>query len=277
MSDDNGTRGDSPFELEPEAPEPKRKLPAPLPDDPPEPVDISDVDTRTVAERQGEDRPVGATEALANPPDWPREALSFPLRGPGPGFMLFAGGLLFVFDMLVMFEQVRWLGWALQLFALVFILRAVFAVIGSSAAGRDDAYGWAKALQFEGDDLFPWLRTVIWFAVCLLPGPILIAFDQVGWGIAMLVLGSMYASVVALADGLGDRSQRMPWHAARWMLTRPISCLVGSVGWWALVPQRDGSGVGYVLSALALRAAGAYLLLFSARVLGVMGRSWTAS
>ena len=272
MSSDNGN---APFELEPETPAPERKLPAPLPDDPPEPVDISDVDTRTVAERKGEERPVGATEALGNPPDWPKEALAFPLRKPGPGFMCFAGALLFALDLLVMFEQVRWLGWALQLFALVFILRAVFAVIGSTAAGRDEPYGWVKALQFDGDDVFPWLRTVVWFAVCLLPGPILLAFDQTGLGYTLLVLGSMYASVVALGDGLGDPSQRMPWNAVRWLTTRPLHCLVGSVGWWALVPQLDGSGVGYVLSALALRAAGAYLLLVSARVIGVMGRSWT--
>lgn len=269
--------GKDPFELEPEKEAPQRPLPPPIADDPPEPKEIGDVDTRTVAERRGEDRPVGATEALGNPLGWPTEALGFPLRTPGPAFLMFAGGTLFVLDLLVLFEQVRWLGWALQLFSLVFILRAVFAVVGTTAAGRDEPVGWAKGLEFDGGDLGPWVRTLLWFAVVMLPGPILLAFDQTGWGYALLALGSMYASVVALAAGLGDPSQRMPWHALRWITTRPLHCLAGSVGWWALVPQLDGSGIGYVLSALALRAVGAWLLLVSARVIGVMGRSWTAA
>lgn len=277
MSGDHGTNGKSPFELEPESEEQKQpRIPAAY-DDPPEPTAIEDVDTRTVAERRGEERPVGATEALENPPGWPAEIVGFPLRTPGPGFLVFAGGTLFVLDLLVMLPQVRWLGWALQLFALVFILRAVFAVIGSTAAGRDEPVGWTKALEFGGDDLMPYLGTLAWFVVVFLPGPILLAFDQTGLGYTLLVLGSMYASVVALAAGLGDSTQRRPWHALRWMTTRPLHCLVGSLGWWALVPRVDATGLGYVLAVLCLRAVGAYLLLVSARAIGVMGRSWTAA
>ena len=278
MSETNGKDRDKPFELEDESEEPKRETRIPrVYDDPPEPTAIEDVDTRTVAERRGEDRPVGATEALENPPGWPREIVSFPLRRPGPGFLAFAGGSLFALDLLVMLPQVRWLGWALQLFALMFILRAVFAVVGTTAAGRDEPVGWTKALDFGGDDLLPWIGTLAWFAAVILPGPILLAFGQTGWGYTLLVLGSMYASVIALAAGLGDPSQRRPWHALRWLTTRPLHCLLGSLGWWALTPQIDAEGLGFVLAALCLRGVGAYLLLVSARAIGVMGRSWTAA
>lgn len=277
MSDTNGK---DPFELEPEEERPEKARPLPpVYDDPPEPVEASDVDARTVAERRGEELPVGATEALDTPPGWPREVLGFPLRKPGPGFLLFVGGTLFALDLLVMIDQVRWLGWALQIFAMLFIVRAMFRVIGSSAAGRDEPVGWVKALEFDADDLFPYLRTIAWLVMLLVPGLVLLAFDQTGLGWTWLVLGSMYSSVVALGAGLGDASIRLPWNALRWITTRPLHCLVGSLGWWALLqPVVTGHGaVAQVLSALCLRAVGAWLLLVSARVIGVMGRSWTAA
>lgn len=287
MSETNGTDGGG-FELEPEKAEPKRDLPPAPAEDPPEPKDIGDVDTRTVAERRGEDRPVGASEALAPPPDWPAEARVFPLARPGPGFMAFTFGTLFALDLLRMIPAVEWLGMALQAFALVFILRATFRVIGTSAAGKDTPVGWARALEFDGDELVRYLRALAWIVVVTLPALLAYLFDEGGFALLFLWLGAPYLGVIAASEGLGDPSLRMPWRAVPWILRHPGACLVGGAALWLVLGpfgahtgQWHADGVGSAIWVavrwLVLRGAAAYLLLVGARFLGVAGRSWTAA
>ena len=208
--------GKDPFELEPEE---EGKRPAP----PPalgreeivveEPVEEPDVDTRTVAERKGADRPRGAVERIPVPAGWPGEAFQFPFRKPGPTLFVLGVLTLFLLDLLGLFEAVRFPGWMLKLLLLVYVLRAQFHIIGASAAGRDGPEGWREALAFEWDDLKLYWRTLLFFAGALLPGTLLWVFEVVPPGLALLILGSMYAAVVALGAALGDPALKWPGGA----------------------------------------------------------------
>lgn len=287
--------GKDPFELEPEqprkAPDPAegngKMVPEPAPAPAPAPKRVrdgdqdGDVDTRTVAERKGEAAP-RATEDLGDPPDWPQEASSFPMRPPGPAFMAFVIVPFFLLDLLGYVDAVRFLAWALKLLFLVFVLRAQLAVIGSTAAGYDAPKHWKNALQFDREDMKPYVWTIVLFIGLHVPGVVLIwAFDLALVGIVLLVLGSMYASVVAMGAALKDPGLKYPWRAFGWLKRGPLHCLVGCLAWWALLgtePALHGlseQGLGLVaFVALALRAVCAYLLLVSARALGVLARAW---
>jgi len=276
-----------PFELEPEDERQRTQLPLPPdpgPKPPPEatPEVGADVDVRTVAERRGEVRPRGADAVLGPPPGWPGEALRFPFQKPGPGF--FAAGLiaLVALDLLGLVEVLRFPGWTAKLLLLMFVLRAQFHVIGTSAAGRDRPEGWQGALAFGRDELGPYLRTLGFFAGVLAPGTVLWAFEKVTPGLLLLALGSMYAAIVALGAALRDARLKWPWRALPWMVRRPLHCLAGSLGWWVLLGSEialsrlvhEGFWI-YGFVAIILRIACLYALLLSARVIGVMGRAWT--
>ncbi len=278
----------SPFELEPDDERPKHKPSLPPVDVDPAPaetaVDDSGIDSRTLAERKGEARPRGAAEPVAPPPGWPREALAFPFRRPGPSFLLTGGVGLFLLDLLGTVEALQFPGWVLKLFLLVFLLRAWLHVIATTAAGRDEAHGWSEALNFDFEELWRYARTLALLTVVLLPGFLVWQFGNQGTGVAVFLLGSLYASVIALGAALQDPSLKYPWHALRWMVTRPLHCLVGGAGWWlmattelVLVDMVAASTASQLAVAVALRALGLILLLICARVLGVMGRAWTAS
>jgi hypothetical protein len=308
----------TPFELEPEdegpeeraekepAPKP-RKEPAPLQpfevEEPPEDIpsrapppgvsaprvpaptpapEDGEVDERTVAERLGRDVP-RVTERLPNPADWPQEVVTFPFRRPGPAFIALGMATLLVFDLVGSLQALQFPSWVAKLLLLVYLLRAQFHVIGTSAAGHDDPRGWREALAFDREDLKNYWRTLLMFAGALAPGTLLFVFEKIGIGVAVLVVGSMYASVVALGAALRDPALKWPWHAVAWMGARPLHCLVGSLAWWALIGTElalhglrdDGLGViGFV--SLVLRFACLYLILGCARVLGVTGRRWRA-
>lgn len=290
-----------PFELEPQrepepAPEPKAQpkpqeaeAPPPPPPRPPrrEPTWTEDgeleVDERTVSERAGRAIPRG-TDVLEDPAGWPAEALQFPFRPPGPTFMAVGFSALFLFDLVGMAGGPLFLSWIAKFVVVAYLLRGQFHVIGTSAAGRDEARGWEKALHFDRDDLVQFAWTLLAFALALAPGALLYVFERMVPGILLLVLGSMYASVVALGAALQDRRLKWPWHALAWLARRPVLCLVGALGWWTLwmgevaVNALGDQGVilaGFV--ALVMRAAGMYALLVSARAIGVMGRTWTGA
>jgi hypothetical protein len=284
----NGTdpKGNDPFELEPEddgqAPKPLPSLGS-EPDLPEVVVEEPEIDTRTVAERKGAATPRGAVERIPVPPGWPAEAFQFPLRKPGPALFVMGVLTLFLLDLLGLSEAVRFPGWMLKLMLLVFVLRAQFQIIGTSAAGRDGPYGWRAALAFDWDDLKLYWRTLLFFAGALLPGTLLWVFEVAAPGVALLVLGSMYAAVVALGAALKDPRLKWPVGAIKWMSTRPLHCLAGSLGWWTLLGSEIAlhhlvtqGAVVYAFVALVLRVGCLYMLLLSARAIGVMGRAWTA-
>ncbi len=283
--------GKSPFELEPEQPDKTPDLtkgngklvPEPAPPPPVRPPPRSEdgeVDTRTVAERKGE-APPRATENLGNPPDWPQEALSFPMRPPGPAFLAFVMVPFFLMDLMGYADAVRFFAWVLKLLFLVFVLRAQFAVIGSSAAGHDAPVHWKNALQFDKEDFWRYVWTMALVIGLHVPGIVFWFMENYFVAILLLVLGSMYASVVAMGEGLKDSSLRLPWRAFPWIKRGPFHCVVGCVAWWALLAvepalvglsEQSFGLVAFV--ALALRAVCAYLLLVSARALGVLARAW---
>ncbi len=281
------SNGKDPFELEPEQ---ENGEPAPPPAIGREPVlppvpevEEPEVDTRTVAERRGRDRPRGAVERIPVPAGWPGEAFGFPLRKPGPTLIVLGVVVLFLLDLLGLSEAVRFPGWMLKLLLLVYVLRAQFHVVGASAAGRDEPHGWREALAFDWDDLKLYWRTLLFFAGALLPGTLLWVFEVVAPGVLLLVLGSMYAAVVALGAALRDPLLKWPWHALRWIATRPLHCIAGSLGWWALLGTEialyglvEEGPVVYGFVAVVLRVVCLYMLLLSARAIGVMGRAWTA-
>ena len=276
-----------PFELEPEDAQAVRG-PRPAPAAPPEPKvapDESGVDIRTVAERRGEALARGARERVPNPPGWPVEALSFPFRRPGPGFLALAIGGFVLLDLAGMHQGLRFPGWVLKLLMVMYVLRAQFHVIGTSAAGRDTPEGWTSALEFDREKLTRYVRTIFLFAGALLPGSLLwMLFDKIAPGLVLLLLGSMYATVIAMGAALQDPSLKWPWHALRWITTRPLHCLLGSLAYWMLLgsefalyglyDEAHPVLVGFV--SLVLRFVCMAGLLVSARIIGVMARAWTA-
>ena len=144
--------------------------------------------------------------------------------------------------------------------------------------------GWSDALNFDFEELWRYGRTLALLTVVLLPGLLFWQFGGQGTGVALFLLGSIYASVVALGAALQDPSQKYPWQALRWIFTRPVHCLLGGVGWWVLATTElvltdmsDASRASQLAVALALRVLGMVSLLVSARILGVMGRRWTVT
>ena len=293
-----------PFELEPEKAEPTPE-PAPRPEKKPDGrvapatyeeraaeqaerrlvagADASEVDSRTVAERAGEEVPRGS-EDVPMPADWPGEALAFPFRAPGPGFILMGVVVLLPLDLMLVSSAVAFVGWVLKLLLILFVLRAQLLVIGSSAAGHDVPLGWRKALVFERDDLGAYARTVLLFVLLIAPGCFVLAFGNVWLGMLLVAVGSMYAAVVALGAALQDRTIKRPWNAFGWIGRWPLYCVVGSLAWWLLVLTEwslaSSADQGLTLIAflsVILRFAGFYALLLSARAIGVMGRAWSAA
>lgn len=279
------------FELEDEddrlPPEPLPPPPGP-PDDPVEPeqtvggsdADEDGVDSRTVAERLGTAAP-RFRDRVPPPEDWPREAFLFPLRPPGPTNMAVGAGVMLLLDVMSTAEAGRFPAWMLKLVVLMFVLRGQLRVIARSADGRDDPSGWAGALAFDSDELRKYGGFIAFFACGVLPGWALIAFGLVGPGIAVLAVGSMYVSVVALGAALADPGLKWPWRAPYWMVRHPVACIAGSAGWWVLglteVALSDVYAKGLLVTlvvAVPLRLLGMYALVLSARCIGVMGRSW---
>lgn len=278
------------FELEdgddPSPPDPVPPPPAPPDDDvevepagPPE-TDEDGVDTRTVAERTGTAAP-RYRDRVPPPDDWPREAFLFPLRPPGPMNIAVGAGVMLLLDVLSTTEPGRFPAWMLKLVVLMFVLRGQLRVIARSADGRDDPAGWEGALAFDSEELRKYSGFIAFFACGVLPGWVLIAFELVQPGIAVLAIGSMYVSVVALGAALGDPSLKWPWKAPFWMVRHPVACIAGSAGWWVLGLTEVALAAVYekgllvtLVVAVPLRLLGMYALVFSARAVGVMGRTW---
>jgi hypothetical protein len=278
------------FELEDEDERSSREPPPALPDDGPDvdeaPVSGSPtpteegVDSRTLAERLGKARP-RFRERVPPPDDWPRDAFLFPFRAPGPANIAIGAALMLLLDLMGTTEPGRFPAWILKLVLLAFLLRGQLRVIARSADGHDDPSGWAGALSFDSEELRKYGGFIAFFAFGVLPGWALIALELVRPGIALLAIGSMYVSVVALGAALEDPSIKWPWRAAVWMVRHPVASIAGSMGWWVLgltefalgAIQDQGLPVTLIIAA-PLRLIGMYTLTFSARCIGVMGRSW---
>lgn len=261
----------------------RRPSPAPYHAEEPAPVGgdaESDVDKRTVRERMGVQTARG-DKSLGPPENWPREAFRYPLSGKGPAIIVSIALVFCALDMLGTAGVARFPAWILKLLMLVFVLRGQLRLIGSSAAGHDVPKGYEKALEFSNDAMKRWAAFMGMFVLSLVPGWALILFDRVEPGLLVLGVGSMYVSVVALGSALEDPRLKLPWNAIRWMAKNPLLCVVGSLGWWILglseyaISKSYGGNTALILfESVVLRLVDAYVLMFSARMLGVMGRSW---
>jgi hypothetical protein len=292
-------RPQQPFDLEPLAPSTPRAEPAAVPSGAPRAAPTVaraprpaggevEVDTRTVAERQGK-----AVERVAGvrppPPRWPLEALGYPLRGHGAALLAGTTAAVFALDLLGWPEALRFLSWMLKTPALLFVVRWQLDLVGHSAAGRDEPTGWGHAIDVHKEDVKGFARYLLWAFVSALPASLLWLLQEYlgwvkgmgAWIVALFVVGSAWMSVVALGTALAEPRLKRPWVTVLWIFWFPLTCLTGSLGWWALgvaeatvLKSHDVSPWAAVPSGLVLRAASIYALMVSARVLGVLGRRW---
>jgi|GEM_PF-3164500 len=245
------------------------------------------IDERTFAEKHGQavERVAGVRD---HPPGWPLEALRYPVRGRGVALLLGATGALFALDLLGWPESLRFLGWLLKLPVLLFVVRWQLDLAGMSAAGRDEPVGWMRALALDRQGLNVYVRLLLWFGVTMLPSRVLWLLGPRMFGflpstraleLVLLILGSAWLAVIALAIAVEEPRLKRPWVTLVWLVRRPFTFLVASLGWWGLgvtevaLSALAGSGEGSTLPAgVVLRAASVYVLMVSGRVLGVLGR-----
>lgn len=270
-----------PFELEDE-PEDSGYTPSARPVEDTPVREEGEVDTRTVAERRGQARPRDDA-ILQRPEGWPIEALRFPLRPPGPMLVLVGTALFAGLDILgTAWPDVRFLFLVGKLGLVWLIVHTQLTIAAEVAAGADRPVGWRRSTRVEGEDIWRTSLFVVLLGVYSVPGLLLWqVWEKTGPGVLLLVAVSLYASVMGLGLALDDRRMKWPWHALVWIVRRPLCCLVGSLGWWCLVLTEPAIRalddvnllvMGFV--AVVLRAVGFYMLLVSARALGVMGRAW---
>jgi hypothetical protein len=282
------------FDLEEQAPRPRRTPPPepfrdPPPPDPAEPeVAEKEIDERTVDERRGT-----AVERIAGarppPPGWPSEALSFPLRGPGKATILGGAAVLAALDAIGWSPALRFPAWILKVGLWAYVFRWQLVQVGMSAAGRDEPTPWGRAQEGHVGGYADFGKFMLWAAALLLPGGIVLLAP--GWlgvvprsavlGVVLFVVGSAWLAVVALGTALADPPMRRPWNALAWVFARPGPCLAGALGWWGILAAEPLVGVvgrldlaPAVLAYFAVRVVNVYLLMLSARALGVLGRSW---
>ena len=284
MSDEPENGGT--FELEPEEdrPPPAPSVPARSTPMPAVPLDTpagepEGPDERTLAERKGTAVPT-TTDALPAPPGWPGELVSFPLRPPGPTFLCAMGGSFVIVDLMACFTFLVFPAFVLLILMWVFCLRAQQGVIGKSAAGKDSPIGWLNALELDYGALRQmWVFGLVFIVLFL--SPLALAMKWLPGTTIALVL-SPYLAVAMLGWSLGDHTLVRPWKALPWLARRPLEFVVGTLGWWALWyggaligPAYEHGPPAVLMASAAVRAATIYLLLVSARAIGVAGRSWT--
>ena len=278
--------GSDGFELEPEDERPLPEPAAPAPSSKPpghdtslEGADPEDAN-RTVKERRGEAVPI-YQGAVPVPPRWPAEIVSFPLRPSGPSLIAGLGTAFVALDLLFVFgPSLAFVAFLALSFPLVFALRVQQAIVGQVAAGKDAPAGFDAALELDhaavwGVTRFGALLGLLFLAPLLLSG----WWPAAKW---IAVLASPYLSVAMLGWALGDPTLARPWNALAWLARRPVCFAVGALGWWALAggwavmfALARSNPVGAAVASLIVRPAAVYLILLSARAIGVAGRSWT--
>ena len=271
------------FELEPEEERPPPKVDAPAGRPPPAPAirvptREDEPGARTVAERRG--TAVEATpDALPPPPDWPREMFSFPLRKPGPAIFAGIGGTFVLADLVGALPDLAFPARILVVLTWVCALRVQAKVIGQSAAGQDRPVRWHDALQLDMQGLTPLARYMAVYVLCFVLPNMLYAWLDTHAGTLVALGASPLLAVVTLGWALGDRSLKWPWNTLAWLVRRPFEFVVGALGWWALWYGQlaiDATDLPLrVVVSPAARFASLYLLLVSARAIGIAGRSWT--
>ncbi|MGE0192705.1 MAG: hypothetical protein AB7T63_11780 [Planctomycetota bacterium] len=295
------------FDLEPETPPPPAPaLPDLGPDEPddagepprtqtrtrsrrvsddgaPEP-DISEV---TVAERQGR-APAQTNDPLPRPPGWPREVFRWVLRSDVGANVIVVAGVLLVTDVIALIGFVGF-SWFLQgLFVALFVLRGWITLVGQIAAGSDSARGYEKAQDIgRGAPSSAAGAAILAFAPAGLLLPMLVALwllpREAGWLVASLTLA--WSTTALLGWALHDRRMLWPHVALAWWVHRPGELAWATTGWIGLIfadeliyrmsAPSDTPLLVAIVATVLVRVASVAWLFIAARVLGVVGRSWT--
>lgn len=244
-----------------------------------DPDDEAAVDTRTVAERRGDAVAIVAGRR-APPEGWPAEAFSFPLRAPGPQTIAVAALLLTGLDLVS--RANFFFGLILKLVAAILFLRWQLHVATKTAAGHDVPSGWAGAMELTSEKIRG--VGILLVAALVLAGPGIVAdvLERPGLAIVLFLAGGVLLAAGALGQVVGDPTLVRPWNALAWIARHPLGLLATTAGWWAagwteiLIWWMRDAPIGlFIAGSLALRLAGMYLWLLSARALGVVGRSWS--
>jgi hypothetical protein len=220
--------------------------------------------------------------------DWPREAFSYPARGAGWVYLLGCAAALVALDLLVWSPGLAFLSWLLKLPVLLFVLRWQIDLVGMTAAGRDEPVGFLRALALDRDGLAALRRLLLWLVLTSSPLWVSHLLDHVlglagfsrGLVLAAAVAGSLWFAVVVVGVAVSEPALARPWTTVGWILRHPFALLVGSLGWWALALVEialaglaAGGGWAGVPAGVGLRLASVYVLMVSARALGVVGRA----
>lgn len=295
------------FDLEPEtAPPPAPSLPDLGPDEPLDDVapprthtttrshrvaDVvgpeREVSDETVAERQGRSL-ARSNDPLPLPPGWPREVFRWVLRADVRTNVIVATVFLFVGDVIALLGGVG-LAWVLQgLFVALFVLRGWITLVGQIAAGSDSARGYEKSQDLgRGAPSFSAAHAILVFAPAGLLLPVLVALwllpPEAGWLVALLTLA--WSTTALLGWALHDRKMLWPHVAMTWWVHRPGELAWATTGWigmilaneviYRMAPSAMAQVLGAFTAAALLRVASVAWLFIAARVLGVVGRSWT--
>lgn len=276
---------DGDFELEPEEerPRPPASVPAGSPPPPRDPAPVVHTDDeapdeRTLAERKGTAVPT-TPDALPPPPNWPAEMFSFPLRKPGGSFFFGVGCAFVLADYLSAAGPMLFVSYVLWVLFFVCALRAQAAIVGQCAAGKDRPVGWQSAMELDFTGLSTTARFLVFYFLGWILPFWLARFFGLDGAVWVAVAFSPYLAVLMLGWATGDRTLKWPWKALEWIVRRPLEFLVGALGWWALsfgqsLIMFKPLPLLLVLSPI-VRLASLYVLLVSARAIGVAGRSWT--
>lgn len=287
-----------PFELEPEpAPRPRSHSPADTPATlaaaaaPPvlERIGGDDGEARVVSTKTLKERLDPASRSrpgpLPPPPDWPREALRFPLRRKAP----FLGALAFGVAADLCQRVNPFLGGLAWLLVTALHLQWQVRSVARTATGDDAApallaFGFEPAaLRWAGLFLVSFAPALIAFFVPYLrdlsnpvrsPGETAFLVAAVAIPLAVLFPAAM------LGCAFDDRSFARPLVALRWFLRGILPFLSVPVAWGVVAlghvanPAGIGAVAGLVGLSVVLRGAGLFALLVSARGLGVLGRRY---
>jgi hypothetical protein len=248
-----------------------------------------EVDTRTVRERLD---PASRTApgALAPPPDWPSEALSYPWREHGKVAMLGASAVFAAADLLTIWNAFA--GAVVKVPLLVWALAWQTRALLSTALGSDRPPRAWKPDDLESGTLSVLARVGLRTGLYLVPAlvawivPYLrdpkVGHDARSWTIAAAWAAGalLLAPVVLLGSATGNPRMTWPWGAFPWLFRGLRVVLVAAGSWLALVGVEvlvgrfSAPSGGAFLASFAMRLVALTLVLTGGRALGVLGRRY---
>lgn len=248
-----------------------------------------EISTATVRERRDPDSR-SVPGPLPEPRGWPREALTYPLRGTGVVTLAIAAAVLGLADVLTVANA--WLGAMTKGILLLAVFSFQVRAVAATATGSDRLPRFAQGADFEPEALkellffairlflylvpalFLWLRPILETPQAPVRGP--------GQWLAISALAAAalaLAPILLLSTALRYRGLSWPWRAFPWLARGLVPCLTVGAGWAVLVVAEivvaSTSLAAFLpgwLAYTALRFVVLWFLMVGARGLGVLGR-----